>query len=97
MKYVLCERTRYKTVLNEYTNTYESNVIHEYGCYRIGRIFGFKHPVGEWMVDSQGNNFCFEDWHNTEKKAISYAQCWHKEMYDDKYAFKLVRKQNKNK
>ena len=73
--------------LNPDTKLYDLYEKEVYYVLRKGRIFGFWHTVGDWLCDSQGNSFCYDNEFESISQAQSYINCWHKETYGDKYAY----------
>ena len=68
--------------LNKETNLYEMKIEDRYHIYRRGTIFKKRlHIVGDWLCDSQGGTWCFQNDFTSIEQAISYLKGWHLETY----------------
>lgn len=83
MKYFIFKKIDRSHSFNKDTQLYELYETPKYYILRKGRIFGFLHEVGDWLMDSQGNSFCFCKYFDSIEQAESYLNCWHKEKYGD--------------
>lgn len=71
-----------KNHLNEDTGLYEMTIEDRYHIYRRGKIFKKRlHVVGDWLCDSQGNTWCFQNNFTSINQAESYIKGWHIETY----------------
>ena len=84
MIYRIYKRIHRTHKLNKETNLYELIETPRYYILRKGKIFGFMHDVGDWLMDSQGNAFCATTEFNSVEQACSYLNCWHIETYGDR-------------
>lgn len=84
MIYRIYKRIHRKHRLNQETKLYELIETPRFYIKRKGKIFGFMHDVGDWVVDSQGNTFCANTEFDSLDQANSYLKCWHVETYGDR-------------
>ena len=90
MKYKIITRDFYSHKYNEESKLYKPIKETKYGVKRKGTILGFWHDVGEWMCDSQGNNFCYTDWFVSREQCESFLKCWHIETYGEDEPLEII-------
>lgn len=90
MKYKIISDVFYSHVFDKYSGLYRSVREIKYGAKRKGTILGFWHDVGEWMCDSQNNNFCCEDWFDSREQCESFLKCWHLETYGEDKPLEII-------
>ena len=83
IQYIILDFEWYSpTYFDKETKLYKQDNRKKYHIYRRGTIFKKRlHIVGDWLCDSQGGTWCFQNDFDSIEQAKSYIKCWHRETY----------------